>query len=102
MPLVRLFGHLRDYTNAPQAEMQGATVREVLAALCAGNVPLCQAIFDDNALRPHVRVMINGRDIALAQGLQTPLDDSDQLAIFPPIAGGSARRPGDMHLKEAI
>lgn len=102
MPLVKLFGHLRDYTNAPQVEIQGATVREVLAALCAGNAPLCQAILDGDALRPHVRVMINGRDIALAQGLDTLLDESDQLAIFPPIAGGSARRPGDVLPEEAV
>jgi molybdopterin converting factor small subunit len=36
----------------------------------------------------HVRALLDGRDVELAQGLNTAIDDSDQLAVFPPIAGG--------------
>ena len=46
------------------------------------------AIFDGDALHPYVRVMINGRDSELAQGLDTIVSANDQIAIFPPIAGG--------------
>ena len=69
-------------------EIPGATVQEVMVALCDGNEGLQAAIFDGRELAPHVRVMITGRDIELDQGLDTPLADDDQLAIFPPIAGG--------------
>jgi molybdopterin converting factor small subunit len=45
-------------------------------------------IFDGVALHPYVRVMINGRDSELEQGLDTIVSTNDQIAIFPPLAGG--------------
>lgn len=88
MPTVKFFGNLRDQAQTSQQTITGQTVREVLATLCAGNKALCASLFDGDQLWPHVRVMINGRGIEFAQGLDTPLADTDQLAIFPPIAGG--------------
>jgi molybdopterin converting factor small subunit len=32
--------------------------------------------------------MVNGIDISLSRGLDTPVKDHDVVAIFPPIAGG--------------
>ncbi len=88
MAIVKLFGGLRRHVQTPELEVQGVTVREVLTALCAGNEGLRAAIFDGQVLHPYVRVMIAGRDIELDQGLDTPLAENDQLAVFPPIAGG--------------
>ena len=34
------------------------------------------------------RGMINGHDIQLAQGLDMTVSANDEIAIFPPIAGG--------------
>lgn len=88
MAVVKLFGGLRNRATAAQIEASGTTVREVLLAACADNHQLRSAIFDGEELQPHVRVMIAGRDIELSQGLATPVADTDQLAVFPPIAGG--------------
>jgi molybdopterin synthase sulfur carrier subunit len=90
MPLVRLFGALRQHTGSPQLVITGDTIRSVLQNLCTGNPDLCAAIFssDPNSLNPHIRIMLNGRDIAMLQGLETPVSESDMLAIVPPIAGG--------------
>ncbi|MFC2055785.1 MoaD/ThiS family protein [Chloroflexota bacterium] len=60
----------------------------LLTRLCADNEPLQNAIFDQDGELSHVRVLLDGRDVELAQGLNTPLVDSDQLDIFPPIAAG--------------
>lgn len=88
MAIVKLFGGLRDRAAAAQTEVSGATVREILSALCDGNDELRSAIFNGEELQSHVRVMIAGRDIELIQGLETPVSDTEQIAVFPPIAGG--------------
>ena len=85
---IKLFGNLRQMAGKPEQEGSGTTVREVLTNLCADNKPLQAAIFDNNELRVHVRVIVNGRDSELAQGLETAVSNNDQIAIFPPIAGG--------------
>jgi len=85
---VKLFGNLRDYTAESTIEAPGDTVGEVLLGLCESNQGLYRAIFEGEVLQPHVRVMIDGHDIELAAGLETPVVASQQIAVFPPIAGG--------------
>ncbi len=88
MTTVKLYGNLRDFAAAPVTDVTGDTVRAVLMALSLENEALHEAIFNGDVLLPHVRVMIDGRDIELAEGLDTPLHGAEQIAIFPPIAGG--------------
>ena len=89
MPQVKLYGLFRKHAASSKVDILGETVRVVLTTLCVDNQSLCEAMFDENGLRSHVRVMVNGRDMDLLQGLETNLTNSDQIAIFPPIAGGS-------------
>ena len=88
MPLVKLFGHLRDYAGGSEFEVAGQTVGEVLVRPPIFFKPPFNPIFDQDGLLSHVRALLDGRDVELAQGLNTGLDDGDQLAVFPPIAGG--------------
>ncbi|HLE14542.1 MAG TPA: ubiquitin-like small modifier protein 1 [Anaerolineales bacterium] len=92
MPKVKLYGNLRRYSQSPTLDVPGRNVAETLATLCAQNDDLYEAILQDGKLKPHIRVMLAGRDVELAQGLDTPVGDEDILAIFPPIAGGSSHR----------
>ena len=86
--LLRDFLKWDDYPMSLQ-HFAESTVRAVLATLCAANADLEQAIFDEHGnVHPHVRIMVNGHDIALARGLDTPVTTTDEIAIFPPIGGG--------------
>ena len=85
---IKLFGGLRQKAGSSELEGLGATIREALEGICVDNETLRAAIFDGNVLRPHVRVMVNGHDCELAQGLETAISATDQIAIFPPLAGG--------------
>ena len=71
---------------------QGATLRFVLDALAQELGEDFQAgIYDaaHGSLQPSVILLVNGRHAAhLPSGLDTALQDGDQIAIFPPIAGG--------------
>ncbi len=88
MATIKLFGNLRDYVRSPVSEVPGQTVEEILRTLCGGNQDLGAAVFDGASLRPYIRVMVNGHDIELADGLETRVSETDSIAIFPPIAGG--------------
>jgi molybdopterin synthase sulfur carrier subunit len=85
---IKFYGGLRQIAGIKEMVITGVTIREVLEKICADNESLCMAIFDGANLHQHVRVMVNGRDSELALGLETPLSGDDQIAIFPPIAGG--------------
>lgn len=88
--IVKLFGGLRQKAGDKELTASGTTIREALEDLCSANDALRAAIFTGDELRPHVRVMVNGRDSELAQGLETAVTDEDEIAIFPPIAGGGS------------
>jgi molybdopterin synthase sulfur carrier subunit len=88
VPKVKLFGNLRKLAFASTLDQPGVTVQAVIRGLCARNELLCNAILDGEGLRPQIRVALNGHDIELAQGLDTPVNPGDTIAIFPPIAGG--------------
>jgi molybdopterin synthase sulfur carrier subunit len=42
----------------------------------------------DDTLNPHVRVMVNGQTIQYLQGMNTPLNEGDEVLILPPASGG--------------
>lgn len=43
---------------------------------------------DSRNLRPYIRLMVNGRDIAFLEGMETVLRNGDDLLILPPVSGG--------------
>ena len=50
-----------------------------------------QMVFDKagKSLNPHIRILINGRHYShIPQKLSTRLQDGDEVALFPPVAGG--------------
>jgi molybdopterin synthase sulfur carrier subunit len=88
MPLVKLFANLRLLAGTSQLEVPGENVQAVLENLFVKKGILKTHILDGDKLRPYVRVMVNGMDVELGQGLSTPLNLGDQVTIFPPITGG--------------
>jgi molybdopterin synthase sulfur carrier subunit len=89
---VRLYGTLRHMVGTRDVAVEGApgdTVREVLSRLVVAIPDLEARILDDQgALRPAVNVFISGRSITYRDGLDTVLGEGEDLALFPPVAGG--------------
>ena len=89
MATVKLFGTLRKHIDSGSTlEIPGEDVRAVLAALCESCSPIGDALYEDGAIRPYFLITLNGRDISMDAGLETPVLDGDRLSIFSPIAGG--------------
>jgi sulfur-carrier protein len=75
--------------GSAEAEVEGATVREVLDGLFDRYGELRGRIYDDDgSLRRFVNVYLAGEDIRFLDGLSTPVVDGSELTILPAVAGG--------------
>jgi MoaD family protein len=43
---------------------------------------------DGTEVLPYIRLMVNGRDIGFLKGMETVLQNGDEILILPPVAGG--------------
>ena len=67
----------------------GATIRTLLAELNGKYEGLGELMFAaPGTLRDFVNILKNSRNVHFLAGLDTPLDDGDVIALFPPVAGG--------------
>jgi adenylyltransferase/sulfurtransferase len=82
---------LRQYAGKqPAIELAGSTVGEALGSLTTQHPDLRRHLFtDDGKLRSFVNVYVNDEDIRYLQRENTPLRDTDTIAIVPSVAGGS-------------
>jgi molybdopterin synthase sulfur carrier subunit len=51
---------------------------------------LASHLFEPNTTTPlpHIRLMVNGQDIAFLNGVETVLEEGDEILILPPVGGG--------------
>lgn len=88
---VRAFAMLRDVIP-PECDAEipgGSTVGDLLAFLSARHPGLGDALFTPTGeIRAYVNILKNGRNIHFSGGPETPLEDGDTVALFPPAAGG--------------
>lgn len=87
---VSFFAHLREAVGTRTVDYEvaeGATVGDVLRGLTEEH-PDLDVLDESGALRPHVNVLRNGRNVLFEEGLDTPLEDGDEVGVFPPVEGG--------------
>ena len=68
--------------------VDGSTVGEVLDALYDRYGELRSRIAEDGGLRRFVNVYVGGEDIRFLDGLDTAVEDGDEVTILPAVAGG--------------
>jgi MoaD family protein len=71
-----------------ELEVEGGTVGEVLDAVFDSHEGLRDRITQDGDLRRFVNVYVSGEDIRFQQGLETSINDGDEVTILPAVAGG--------------
>jgi MoaD family protein len=87
--IVKIPTQLREATDGEStAQVDGATVGEVLDSLYERYGELRSRIAEDGGLRRFVNVYVGGEDIRFLDGLETPVSDGDEVTILPAVAGG--------------
>jgi molybdopterin converting factor small subunit len=66
------------------------TVRSLLATLAADSPRFAELVYDpaEQRLKEYATLIVNGRTIELAGGLDAPLKPGDQLLLLPGFSGG--------------
>jgi molybdopterin synthase sulfur carrier subunit len=79
-----------DNEVAVTVEEPSPTLRDALDALLAENPDLePQVLEEDGSLQGHIRLLCDGEDpFQAADGWETDVSDTEELALFPPVTGG--------------
>ena len=67
---------------------EGASIKDLLDALCAAHGELKPLVFGESGIRDDVNVIVDGKNIAALQGMQTKLAEGNVVALFPAAIGG--------------
>lgn len=90
MSRVRIPPTMRTSTSGEKVvEVAGLTVREVVARLVETYPALGPQLLDANGeVNRFVNVFLNDTDVRHLGGLDTPVDERDQVVLLPAMAGG--------------
>ena len=93
----KLFADLAEIAGSRQVTVQlgaDATVGDALERLLDEYPALEDRVLDDDgALADHINILRNGEAVMAAEGLETPVEADDELALFPPVSGGRGEAP---------
>ncbi len=88
----KLFADLREVAGDTTVSVDtpaDATVGDALDALFAAYPALEDRVTDESGdLREHINLLRNGENVGVDGGLDEPVSEDDELALFPPVSGG--------------
>jgi len=86
---VRLFADIREEVGESEIEVEmkseGETVGDVIEDLVARYPALEERLLSDGELRPYLNLTADGEPV----GAGETVDGVDEVAVFPPVSGGS-------------
>lgn len=92
---VKLFANLREAAGTPELLLSGEKVIDILLSLTDKYPALKDIIFEKEGekcenpvLCGSINILINGNNVRHLEGLETLLQDSDEIGILPPVSGG--------------
>jgi sulfur-carrier protein len=81
--------NIQRHLQCPSVEVEGRTVREVMDQVFLTNPSARSYVLDDQgALRKHMLIFVNGRQIEDRMGLSDPVAESSELHVMQALSGG--------------
>jgi molybdopterin synthase sulfur carrier subunit len=92
---VRIPTILRTYTGGEKAVSgEGSTLAEVIDNLESNHPGIKERLVDGSEPRRFVNVYVNDEDVRFTGGLETKVEDGDEVVVLPAVAGGSRSAQG--------
>jgi hypothetical protein len=89
MPQVAFTPNLRRHLAVEECRVAGATVRAVLETVFEQNPRLRDYLLDDqNRLRRHVNVFVDGKAVADRIALSDPVTEEGRVVVMQALSGG--------------
>jgi len=90
---IRLLGVFRGFSGKSQLalKLEQATVRNVIQTLAESLTTEAKRLLIDPELndpRPNALILLNGREINVLNGLETEVDEGDEVTLIPISHGG--------------
>ncbi|MFW6041344.1 MAG: ubiquitin-like small modifier protein 1 [Thermoplasmatota archaeon] len=88
---VKLFATLRESVGTNEIELSATDVKDLLNKLESKYKALKGKFFKDQdrkKLKDNIIIIKKGRNIIYLEGLETELEDNDEISIFPSVGGG--------------
>ncbi len=88
--MIRIPSPLRRITGGQdRVEVEGSTLSETINGLEDQFPGIKERLLDEaGELKHFVNVYVNGEDVQFLQGLNTPINSTDEVSIVPAVAGG--------------
>jgi sulfur-carrier protein len=89
MPTVTFTPNIQRHVSCPTSSVSGDTVRQVLDAVFEGNPRARSYVLDDQgAVRSHMVVFVNGRQIQDRQNLSDAVKPNAEVYVAQALSGG--------------
>lgn len=89
---VKFVGALRHASgvNARSLDCEGCSVKDLVQKITRRSPELRRNLIAGELkdTRPNALILVNGREISVLNGLETPLKDGDEVVLVPVVHGG--------------
>jgi sulfur-carrier protein len=89
MPTVTFTPNIQRHVDCPPSNVEGETVRQALEAVFQENPRARGYVLDEQgAMRPHMVVFVNGRQVRDRQRLSDPVPTDGDIYVAQALSGG--------------
>lgn len=92
MPIIRIPAVISESGGSKKVEVDGETVLDALRTYGDEHGhELEENVLGDGEIKEYINVYVNGKDVRDLDGVDTPVEDDDEVRIIPAASGGTGQ-----------